>query len=226
MSHETAKKAAAKAAIQLIKPNMVVGLGSGSTSEYFISYLIEQVKLGLQITAVSSSEKSERIASTNGILTKSLNEVKEIDITVDGADEIDPKKRMIKGGGGAHVREKILAFASKKMVVIVDETKTVDKLGKRRLPVEILPFGYTHTKAKLEKLSFPSLLRKNKDNSYFITDNGNYILDVDISKSNETSENIHLIICAVPGILDTGFFFKIAKTVIIGYNDGKTKIFN
>jgi len=224
MSHDLAKKNAAMAAIKFIKPNTIVGLGSGSTSEYFIACLIEEVKKGLDITAVSSSKQSEEIARKGNILVKDIDEVSKIDITVDGADEIDNEKRMIKGGGAAHVREKILAVSSKEMIAIVDETKLVSKLGKRKLPVEVLPFGHNHVKATLEKMNFFSSFRKNKQNSFLITDNGNYILDVDISKSEDSPENIHSKIRSIPGVIDTGFFFNIAKRVIIGFEDRETKI--
>jgi len=224
MSHDIAKKNAAKAAIKFIKPNTIVGLGSGSTSEYFISYLIEEVKNGLNITAVSSSKRSEEIAKKGNIPIKKIDEVPQIDITVDGADEIDSEKRMIKGGGAAHVREKILAVSSRDMIAIVDETKVVRKLGKRRLPVEVLPFGCTHVKSTLEKMNLLSLFRKNKDSSLLVTDNGNYILDVDIFDSKDSPESIHSKIKAVPGVVDTGFFFNIAKRVIIGFENKETKI--
>jgi len=226
MSHDLAKKNAAKAAIKFIKPNTIVGLGSGSTSEYFINYLIEEVKKGLDITAVSSSKRSEEIAKKGNILIKNIDEVSQIDITVDGADEIDNEKRMIKGGGAAHVREKILAVSSKEMIAIVDETKVVSKLGKRKLPVEVLPFGHTHVKSTLKKMNFLSSFRKNEKSSYLITDNGNYILDVDISNSKDSPENIHSKIKAIPGVVDTGFFFNIAKRVIIGFENKKAKIIN
>jgi ribose 5-phosphate isomerase A len=224
MSQEKAKKTAAKAALSMVHSNMIVGLGSGSTAEFFISYLIEKVKQGLQIIAVCSSKKSEFLAQKGNILVKNINDVNLIDITIDGADEIDTKKRMIKGGGAAHVREKILAYASKKMVAIVDSSKIVKKLGGKKLPVEVLPFGHKHVQTTLKRYSFESSFRKNEENSILITDNHNYILDVDISKSNKTLENIHADIRLIPGVVDTGLFFNIAKKVIIGFEDGRVEI--
>src|SRR3990167_2227814 len=141
MSQEKAKQEAALKAVEFIQDGMIVGLGSGTTAAYFIQALAERVKQGLKIQSVASSHPSADLAKKGGIKVLDLNAVSHVDLTIDGADEIDRKKRMIKGGGGAHVREKILACASKEMVVIVDESKRVERLGKAKLPVEVLFYG-------------------------------------------------------------------------------------
>ncbi|PIS01665.1 MAG: ribose 5-phosphate isomerase A [Chlamydiae bacterium CG10_big_fil_rev_8_21_14_0_10_35_9] len=226
MSQEKAKKAAAAAALQFIKSNMTIGLGSGSTSEFFIEELIKKTKSGLTIQTVSSSKRSEALAKKGNILVKNIDEVTNIDLTIDGADEIDPEKKMIKGGGGAHVREKILATSSQKMIVIIDETKQVKTLGERALPVEIIEYGHLHTEKKLNIAGFKGVWRKNTDGSLFITDNNNYIYDVTIKSLTQKPEEIHSQILCVPGVVDTGFFFKVAHTVIVGHPDGSYEIIN
>ena len=143
MSLENCKKAAAEKAISFVKDGMIVGIGTGSTTFYFIENLIRQCKAGLNIKAVASSEKTMEIARKGEIPLLDINTVKSLDIYVDGADEIDPEKRMIKGGGGALVREKISANMSKERIFIIDESKLVQKLGQRPLPVEIIHFGHT-----------------------------------------------------------------------------------
>ena len=155
MTIEDAKKAAGQAAADLIKNDMIVGLGTGSTANYFIEALAFRVKQGLHLKAVvPSSKRSHDLAKRLALPVQDINDVPHIDITVDGADEIDPLKRMIKGGGGAHVREKILAANSHEMIVIVDETKRVSKVGVGKLPVEILFFGSPATRNNLEKMGY------------------------------------------------------------------------
>lgn len=225
MSQEKAKLAAAIAALDFIKSNMIIGLGSGSTSEFFIEELIKKTQKGLNIQAVSSSKRSEELAKKGNIHVKNINEVSHINLTIDGADEIDPEKRMIKGGGGAHVREKILATSSQQMIVIIDETKQVATLGKRALPVEIVEFGHLQTEKKLIQAGFKGIWRKTTNGSLFITDNNNFIYDVSIESLSKTPEEIHSQILHVPGVVDTGFFFNIAHTVIVGYPDGSHKVY-
>jgi len=226
MSQENAKKAAAKKAAAWIKNGMTVGLGTGSTASYFIENLIERCRQGIRIQTVPSSRHSADLARKGGLLIADINSVPRIDITVDGADEIDPQKRMIKGGGGAHVREKILATSSKEMVVIVDDTKKVPKLGKSPLPVEILFYGSPATRKKLEQLGFNGTWRLNEDKTLFITENGNLIFDILFKAPPISPENEHLSILSVPGVIDTGFFFGIAGRVIIGYENGTTEVWD
>lgn len=216
MTQDTAKKSVGTEAAQLIQSGMIVGLGSGTTAEFFIEALAARK---LPIKAVSSSRRSADLAKSKGIPILDLNEVTHIDITVDGADEIDPKKRMIKGGGGAHVREKILAAASREMVVIVDETKLVSQLGKAKLPVEILAYGSAMTQRKIEALQYKGAFRKN-----FVTDNGNLIFDIQLPSPTSQPEKIHEQLIQIPGVVDTGFFFHLAGRVLVGHANGTVKI--
>ena len=202
---------------------MVVGIGTGSTAYFFIQALIERCQEGLKIKAVSSSKASAELAKEGGIEILDLNDVEFIDITVDGADEIDSKKRMIKGGGGALLREKIVANASNEMIVIVDESKVVEHLGAFPLPVEVNPFGYELTKRQIEKQGFRAALRE-KEGKTYVTDNGNYILDLKFQHLPGEPEEHDQVLKEIPGVLETGFFFDLAGRVIIGNQEGKVKI--
>lgn len=224
MDLEQAKKAAGEKAATLIENEMIVGLGTGSTAAYFIQALIQKCKRGLRIKAVASSHRSFEMAKEGGIPVFEINEVSHIDVTVDGADEIDHQKRMIKGGGGAHVKEKILAYASAEMIVIVDESKVVQTLGTAKLPVEIIPYGSLFTRKKIEALGFFGKWRTAKSShlnqELFITENGNYLLDIELKTPLISPEKTDELLLQIPGVVDTGFFFKIAKKVIIGKSDG------
>ena len=222
MTIENAKKAAGQAAADLIQRDMIVGLGTGSTANYFIKALANQ-HLSLK-AVVSSSKASHDLAKQLGLPVQDINDVPTIDVTVDGADEIDPLKRMIKGGGGALVREKILAFNSKEMIVIVDETKWVKSIGVGKLPVEILQFGSPATRNKLESLGYCGQWRINQDGSLFVTENGNLIYDIVFDSPPTFPELDHEEISNLPGVIDTGFFFNMAGRVIVGYNDGHVEI--
>lgn len=212
------KKALGEKAASLVEADMVVGLGSGSTAACFIQSLIERCKDGLKIQAVSSSIKSQELAKSGGIEVLDMDQVPSIDLAIDGADEIDPKNRMIKGGGGAHVREKIVASSSNQMIVIVDESKLVEKLGSFGLPVEVLPFGLAATLYKLQKLGYQGKIREG-----FTTDNGNKIWDIHTPKFFDHPEKDHEKILNTPGVVDTGFFLNIPVKVLVGYADGKVE---
>jgi ribose 5-phosphate isomerase A len=222
--YEDAKLAAGKKAASLIEDGMIVGLGSGSTSLLFIESLVERCKAGLRIRAVSSSRASSDLAKRGGIEVLDINSISHIDLTVDGADQIDPQKRMIKGGGGAHVREKILAASSREMIVIVDESKLVKQLGKIKLPVEVHFYGSPATRSRLEALGFKSTWRMNHDQTLFITENGNLLLDIEFAKPIDQPEEVESEIKTVVGVIDTGFFFHLAGRVIVGHIDGTAKI--
>lgn len=215
------KQAIGKKAAALVEDGMLVGLGSGSTASYFIKSLIEYCRKGLKIKAVSSSIHSLEIARAGNIPTIDMEEVTSIDLTIDGADEIDPKNRMIKGGGGAHVREKIIATSSQKMIVIVDESKLVNELGQFGLPVEVLPFGYQATISKIEKLNYKGSLRKKENGALYVSDNGNYIFDIHTPKKFPYPEQDHDRIVNLPGVVETGFFFNLPVQVLVGYADGR-----
>lgn len=219
MDKELMKKKAGEAAAEWIKEGMLVGLGTGSTVFHFINRLIERVSEGLQIQAVSSSIRSREQAKRGGIPLADVDAITFIDITVDGADEIDSQKRMIKGGGGALLREKILANSSREMVVIVDESKVVEKLGKHPLPVEILPFGREATIDKIKKLGFHGKIRSHDRDGPYLTDNGNLIYDIQFDSLRDDPERDHEKLIRIPGVLETGFFFNLAGRVLIGKSD-------
>lgn len=219
----TAKQAAGETAASLIEEGMVVGLGTGSTAAYFIEAL---AKRKLSITAIASSKQSEKLAKGAGIKLADLNEVLTLDVYVDGTDEIDVKKRMIKGGGGALLREKIVASSSQEMIVIVDASKKVSQLGAFPLPVEIIPFGYKATLNKLRDVGFDAHMRLTTENALFVTDNGNLIADIHFNKVLEDPERIETLIQKIPGIVETGFFFNLAGRVIIGKDDGTAEIWS
>lgn len=224
MGIQQAKQAAGKFAAMLIEPGMIVGLGTGSTAVCFIEALIERVRGGLKIQAVASSAASHALAAKGGIPMLDLNTAPPIDLTVDGADEIDPQKRMIKGGGGAHVREKILAAAAREMVVVVDETKRVSALGKAKLSVEVLPFGSAVTQAKIEKAGYVGQWRQGKNGSLFLTENGNFLFDIQLPAPCSKPEEHHERLLYIPGVVDTGFFFHLAGRVVVGFSDGHTEL--
>ncbi len=221
MSTDGIKKAVAACAADLVQDGMIVGLGSGSTSAYCIISLIERCRNGLHIQAVASSTNSAQLAQKGGIPLLDYNQVKEVDLTLDGADEVNPEKEMIKGRGGALLREKILAEMSKKCVIMVDETKLVHKLGIAKLPVEIVPFGISATVKRLGGLGYKGTWRINQNGSLFITDNANYIFDIEFEEPRENPKEDHKLISSIAGVVETGFFFNLATSVIIGFSDGQ-----
>lgn len=205
---------------------MIVGLGTGTTARYFIEKLVERHKKGLRIQVVASSEGSLEQARQGGLPILDLEKIDHIDITVDGADEIDPQKRMIKGGGGALLREKILAASSKEMVVVIGRNKWVDALGKFPLPVEIAPFANHLTIKKIENAGFHGTLRLTKEGKLYWTDNGNLIYDIQLSYPCSKPEAVDATLRGIPGVITTGFFFNLAGRVIIGLPNGQVEIKN
>ncbi|CAG7657520.1 ribose-5-phosphate isomerase RpiA [Paenibacillus allorhizosphaerae] len=212
------KRVAAEKAVEYIRDGMVVGLGTGSTTYWAIQKLGQKVKSGLSINAVATSINSENLAKELGIPLISISKIEEIDITIDGADEVDDEWNLIKGGGGALLREKIVASFSNELIIVVDESKKVNRLGKFPLPVELVKFGYEVTQKKISKLGCVTKLRI-VDNKPFITDNGNYIVDCDFGNIDHPKD-LHTAINMIPGVVDNGLFIKIATKVIVGYQDG------
>jgi len=216
------KKIAAEKAATYVQDGMLVGLGTGSTVFFATQKLGEMVKQGLKIRTVSSSIQSEKIAAELNIPTLQFAKIRGIDIYIDGADEIDKNHYLIKGGGGALLREKILAFNSKRFIVIADESKMVDTLGKFPLPVEIVDFALEFTVANLRKSGAEVKIRQ-KNGSNYISDNGNLVADClfnSIPDPKSLNEELHKI----PGVVETGIFLNsMVSQVVIGYKDGKIK---
>lgn len=219
------KETAAKAALKYIEPGMLVGLGSGSTSALFIEYLGAKCRQGLKIKAVATSEHSYKLAKSVKIPLLDIQKVTHLDIDVDGADEVDKEKRLIKGGGGALLREKIIACMSDTMIVIVDASKKVPYLGKFPLPVEILPFAYKATLEHIHALGLKGKIRLSSKKEYYLTDNHNYIYDIQLPYPCKKPEIIEAQLKDIPGVVETGFFIGIASKVIVGHPTGKVTTF-
>lgn len=214
------KKLAGEKACEEIKEGMIVGLGTGSTAFYAIEEIGRRVKAGLKIQAVATSDNTEKLARERGIPLVSLNDVQEIDLTIDGADEVDTALNGIKGGGGALFREKMVALHSKRNLWVIDETKLVSELGAFPLPVEVLPFGYRQVEKELTKLDFHPRLRKQSNRETpVVTDNGNYILDLSLKKIKNT-EWLAQKLDSISGILEHGLFLQLASDLLIGKKDG------
>lgn len=217
-----AKQLAGEKAASYIQNNMTVGLGTGSTAYWAIKRIGERVEQeGLNIRCLATSKESERLAREWNIPIVSFSEIDRIDITIDGADEINPALQMIKGGGGALLREKIIAYITNYYIIVADETKCVDRLGKFRLPIEIIPFGWEKTALHVEALGAKVQLRQ-KNQETFITDNGNYILDGDFGWINNLHE-IHHQLHNIPGVVECGLFLDMTNKLIIGKNDGSVE---
>ncbi|MEI8366467.1 MAG: ribose-5-phosphate isomerase RpiA [Parachlamydiaceae bacterium] len=224
-TNSAAKKAAGQAAALLVRDGMVLGLGTGSTANCFIDSLIERTHTSrLNIRVVATSESSAARARAGGIIVEDPNKITLIDLTIDGADEIDTHKRMIKGGGGALLREKIIASLSQEMVVIIDESKLVSSLGGFPLPLEVVPFAYVPILQRVRGLGYQGSMRLTKDGFLYTTDNGNYIIDISFAERCCDPERDEAILKGIPGILETGFFFGMAGRVLVGYRDGTVKI--
>ncbi|MCY3973932.1 MAG: ribose-5-phosphate isomerase RpiA [Simkaniaceae bacterium] len=217
------KRAVGTFAADRIENGSLVGLGTGSTVFYFIERLAQRCREGLDITAVASSRRSADQALRGGIRVVDTDGITEVDVTVDGADLIDRDKRMIKGGGGALLREKILAIMSKEMVVIVDESKVVDRLGPALLPVEISPFGYDATVNKIRLLGYRGEARLFDTERPYVTDNGSRIFDIRFTEPMENPETDHDKLIRIPGVLETGMFSNLAHCVLIGTQDGTVR---
>ncbi|MFS4493511.1 ribose-5-phosphate isomerase RpiA [Maribacter sp. 2308TA10-17] len=211
---EKEKQLAAYKSITFVENGMVVGLGSGSTASYMVQELGKAVAKGLTIKGIASSEKTAQLARKVGIPLITLDKVEYLDINIDGADEFDNKLQLIKGGGGALLREKIIAHNSKLNIIIADSEKQVNKLGKFKLPVETIPFATQNIINKLSKMGLQPIQRQ-LEGSPFITDEKNYIVDVDISQCEDLSGLDHTLI-KIPGIVETGLFLSMTDIVLMG----------
>jgi ribose 5-phosphate isomerase A len=218
MANSQEKEAAGRAAAKLVREGDVVGLGTGSTAYFTVIALGERVKAGLKIVGIPTSIATADLARAVGIPLTTLDEHPEIDITIDGADEVDPKLNLIKGGGGALLREKVVASASKKMVVVADSAKIVPVLGKFPLPVEIISFARTVIEKKIVALGASPKLRTKTDGSPYLTDNGNQILDCSFGKIDDPPA-LALVLNNTPGIVEHGLFIGLAEVALVGRGD-------
>ncbi|CAM1636737.1 Ribose 5-phosphate isomerase [Bartonella apihabitans] len=222
------KKAAAAKAVEFVEDGMKLGIGTGSTANEFIRLLALRVKEGLKVTGVATSERSEQLCRELGIPVASLDEMPSLDLDIDGADEIGPKMALVKGGGGALLREKIVAFASARMLVIADQSKLVKTLGAFPLPIEVNPFGLQATKlaivdvAKSLGLSGNISLRV-KNNKTFVTDGGHFILDASFSRISDP-ESLSNALFSIPGVVEHGLFLNLANKSVVAMANGEIKV--
>ena len=215
MEAEKLKQLAAEQAVEEVASGMIVGLGTGSTIYYALLKLGEKVRNGLDIIGIPTSKQTEEIATQQGISLSTLGEHPVIDLTIDGADEVNPTLDLIKGAGGALVREKIIAHASERLIIIVDAGKLVEQLGSNfPVPIEVLPFGWQSTQIALNQLCQDSTLRPN-----FVSDNGNYILDCTFDGIPDPVVT-ELTINNLPGVVENGLFINRTDQVIIGTASG------
>ncbi len=225
MDSEALKRQAAARALEWVRPGMRLGLGTGSTARHFVDLLGEKVRGGLAVTGVPTSEATREQAQNCGIRLSTLDETPELDLTVDGADEIGPDLTLIKGGGGALLREKIVASASASMLVIADESKWVSVLGRFPLPIEIVPFGMAATRAAVEKAAGLSrdsdrlTLRRGKDGHPFVTDGGHFILDAALERIPDP-QSLGVRLTSIAGVVEHGLFIGLAKAAILAGPDG------
>ncbi len=225
MDVEAQKRAAAARAVEFVRPGMRLGLGTGSTAKHFVDLLGERVRGGLDVIAVPTSEATRAQAERLGITLTTLDETPELDLTVDGADEIAPDLTLIKGGGGALLREKIVAAASARMLVITDQSKWVAVLGRFPLPIEIAPFGAAATRRAVEAATAAAgcpgaaPIRKGPNGHAFVTDGGHWLLDAQLQRIADP-KTLAARLSAVPGVMEHGLFIGLAGTAIVAAPDG------
>ncbi len=222
LTKDETKQLAAVQALKYIKPGKTIGIGTGSTVYWFIQELGKMVKQGLTCQCVPTSAATYKMAVELGIPMTVLNEVAAIDITIDGADEIDPRLNLIKGGGGALLQEKMVAAASAKLVIIADSSKYVQQLGTFPLPLEVIPYGWKQVQRHLQTgYGIASALRM-KNGQIFVTDHGHYILDLATGQIADAAA-LGVILNAIPGVVENGLFIKMAAEAIIASPDGTVK---
>ena len=225
MDIEAEKRAAAARAVEFVRPGMRLGLGTGSTAKYFVELLAERVRAGLDVIAVPTSEATRNAAERLGVPLTSLDETPELDLTVDGADEIASDLSLIKGGGGALLREKIVATASARLIVIADESKWVSALGRFPLPVEVVPFGLAATRRVVELAAAaagcpgPALLRRARDGHAFVTDGGHWILDAALERIADP-KSLAGRLDGIAGVVEHGLFVGLAHAAVIAGSNG------
>jgi ribose 5-phosphate isomerase A len=229
MNADAQKRAAAARAVEFVHPGMRLGLGTGSTAKHFVELIGERVRAGLDIVAVPTSQATRADAERCGITLTTLDETPELDLAVDGADEIAPDLSLIKGGGGALLREKIVAAASARMIVIADQSKWVDALGRFPLPIEVAPFGLGATQRAIKKVIAamqrpgPLTVRRGKDGHAFVTDGGHWIIDAALGRIDAPKALAHAL-SGIPGVMEHGLFIDLAQIAILAGPDGVTVI--
>ena len=214
MAHETEKKMAAERSLEYVREGHVVGLGTGSTAAYFIQLLGARVKQGMKVRGIPTSDRSRDLAASLGIPLTSLDEVQQIDVTVDGADEFDPQLRLIKGGGGALLREKIVASASRQVVIVADSSKRVPVLGNFPVPVEVVPFAQALVVTRITELGARVVRRLDASGAPYITDSGNQILDCHFGRIPD-ADSLAQRLSELPGIVEHGLFIGLASVVLM-----------
>ncbi len=214
MANDQEKEAAARASLRFIKDGQVVGLGTGSTAAHFIQLLGEQVKQGLHVRGIPTSVRSKQLAESLGIPLTTLDECQEIAVTVDGADEVDPQLRLIKGGGGALLREKIVASATKQLVIVADASKQVKMLGKFPLPVEVIRFSQALVSKRITALGANVQLRVDNSGKPFVTDENNHILDCHFGEIRDP-EALARQLSDMPGVVEHGLFIGMASVALL-----------
>jgi ribose 5-phosphate isomerase A len=225
MSMDQLKRQAAARALDAVRDGMKLGLGTGSTARHFVELLGEKVRAGLNVVGVPTSETTAADARRCGVPITTLDEIDRLDLTVDGADEVDPALNLIKGGGGALLREKIVAAASDRMIVIADESKWVEALGSFPLPVEVIPFGLAATQRAMTEafqacgLSGRMVLRASKDGHVFVTDGGHWIVDAHLGRIQD-ARRLAGLLSTIPGVVEHGLFIGLANTAILAGAQG------
>jgi ribose 5-phosphate isomerase A len=213
------KAAAARQAVDLVRDGMVVGLGTGSTAAHAVRALGERVRQGLEVQGIPTSRATETLARQVGIALTGFDRTTRLDLTIDGADEVDEDLSLIKGGGGALLREKIVATATDHVVIVVDEAKVKTRLGAFPLPVEVVPFGWQVVAERVQSMGGRPALRKAPDGRPFVSDEGHWILDCafgTIRDPGTLSRDLH----EIPGVVEHGLFLNLARTVLVGRADG------
>jgi ribose 5-phosphate isomerase A len=222
MANDSEKEAAARASLRFVRDGQVVGLGTGSTATYAVKLLGEKVRAGLKIRGIPTSHRTAELATSLGIPLTNFDEVQQIDVTIDGADEVDPNLQLIKGGGGALLHEKIVASASKQLVIIADSSKQVPVLGAFPLPIEIIGFAEGLVKREVEKLGASVSLRQ-AGGKPFLSDEGHHILDCRFGKIPDPV-SLARALSDMPGVVEHGLFIHLATTVLIAHGENVAEL--